>query len=382
MIIGLKKECKIGEGRVAVTPSDMKLLLNKFQFKVEEGAGEKSGFSDENYIEAGASVVSRSHLWSESDMVIGVKEPIYSEFKHFKEGGTIFSYLHLADNMHIVRKLLKSKVTAIALENITEDGRHPALDPMSVIAGKISAHLCVQHFFNYDNGKLLGGIVEGRNDTDGKAVVIGAGAAGMAAANILADLGMKVIVYDVNRDTMKRQRSLLRHNRRRIDFKMSEPDISLEGVDVLISAVLIPGSTSPKVILEHQVKQMPKGSVIVDICIDQGGAVETSHMTDWSEPSYEFHGVTHICVPNLPGITPVTSSKSISKVFLEQLSKFSGEVGDIPESLTGAVSLKNDEILDDIILHLYAIYLQELEELKRSIGEDIVSLEEGVDLWN
>jgi alanine dehydrogenase len=382
MIIGLKKECKIGEGRVAVTPSDMKLLLNKFQFKVEEGAGEKSGFSDENYMEAGASVVSRSHLWSKSDMVIGVKEPVYEEFKYVKEGGTIFSYLHLADNMHIVRKLLESKVTAIALENITEDGRHPALDPMSVIAGKISAHLCIQHFFNHDNGKLLGGIAESRNDTDGKVVVIGAGTAGMAAANILANLGMKVVVYDINEEAMKKQKSLLRHNRRRIDFKISEPDISLEGVDVLISAVLIPGSTSPKVILEHQVKQMPKGSVIVDICIDQGGAVETSHMTDWSEPSYELHGVTHICVPNLPGITPVTSSKFISKVFLEQLSKFTGEVGDIPESLADAVSLKNDEILDGIILYLYAIYLQELKGLKEDLEEELGSLEEGVDIWS
>ena len=117
MIIGLKKECKIGEGRVAVTPSDMKILLNKFQFKVEEGAGEKSGFSDVDYIEAGASVVPRAHLWSESDMVIGVKEPTYEEFKYVKEGGTIFSYLHLADNMHIVRKLLKSKVSIVSVNS-------------------------------------------------------------------------------------------------------------------------------------------------------------------------------------------------------------------------------------------------------------------------
>jgi alanine dehydrogenase len=374
MIIGIKKECKIGEGRVAITPSDLNELLDKFEFKIEEGAGEKSGYSDEDYIDAGAQVVSRLHLWSQSDMVVGVKEPIYEEFEYFKEGGTIFSYLHLADNLHLVSRLNSSKVTSIALENIVEDGRHPALDPMSIIAGKISAHLCVQHFFNHDNGKLLGGIVEGRKETDGKAVVIGAGAAGMSAANVLADLGMRVIVYDIDRDNMRRQKSSLRHNRRRISFELSVPDISLKGVDVLISAVLIPGSTSPKVILEHQVKQMPKGSVIVDICIDQGGAVETSRMTNWSEPSFELHGVTHICIPNLPGITPVTSSKSISKVFFEQLSKFSGEVGDIPKSLTEAISLKGGEILDGIILHLYATHMRHIEEFKKEpILEDEIN---------
>jgi len=350
MKIGIKKEVKIMEGRVALIPTDVrKLIQSGHEVSVEDKAGINAGFSNEDYIAAGASIVSTKEVWGK-DLLISVKEPIENEFKWFREDLTIFSYLHLAALPFLTNALVKAGTTAIALESVEMNGRLPGLDPMSTIAGRIAGQLAVRNLYRDSggNGILLGGV----HGTDrGKALVVGGGVAGMSAAKELASFGTRVLVVDNNPTVVDRINESQIENSVDITAVLSD-DISyteeLHDTDVLIGAVLIPGRITPKVISEEAIKGMPDGSVAIDIGIDQGGCIETAVLTDWDNPTYVTHGVTHSCIPNLPGIVPRTSSEAISKVILPQAIKIANEKYD--EGLTAAVSIVNHEILDKRIL--------------------------------
>jgi alanine dehydrogenase len=347
MKIGIKKEVKIMEGRVALIPTDVRRLIQSgHEVSVEDKAGINAGFSNEDYIAAGASIVSTKEVWSK-DLLISVKEPIENEFKWFREDLTIFSYLHLAALPFLTNALVKAGTTAIALESVEMNGRLPGLDPMSTIAGRIAGQLAVRNLYRDSggNGILLGGV----HGTDrGKALVVGGGVAGMSAAKELASFGTRVLVVDNNPTVVDRINESQIEN----SVDITADDISyteeLYDTDVLIGAVLIPGRITPKVVSEDAIKGMPDGSVAIDIGIDQGGCIETAILTDWENPTYVTHGVTHLCIPNLPGIVPRTSSEAISKVILPQAIKIANEKYD--EGLTAAVSIVNHEILDKRIL--------------------------------
>lgn len=351
MKIGIKKEVKIMEGRVALIPTDVrKLIQSGHVVSVENNAGVNAGFSNKDFIAAGASIVSTKEVWSNSDLLIGVKEPIENEFKWFREDLTIFSYLHLAALPFLTHALVQAGTTAIALESVEMNGRLPGLDPMSTIAGRIAGQLAVRNLYKDSGGSglLLGGV---HGTYKGKALVVGGGVAGMSAAKELAAFGTRVLVIDNNPTVVDRINESQIENGVDITAELSD-DISyteeLHDTDVLIGAVLIPGRITPKVVSEEAIRGMPDGSVAIDIGIDQGGCIETAVLTDWENPTYVTHGVTHSCIPNLPGIVPRTSSEAISKVILPQAIKIANEKYD--EGLTAAVSIVNHEILDKRIL--------------------------------
>lgn len=350
MRIGIKKEVKTMEGRVALIPTDVRQLIQHgHEVSIEKDAGINAGFTNEHYMSAGASIVPTKEVWS-NELLIGVKEPIENEYKWFREDLTIFSYLHLAALPFLTNALVKSGATAIALEGVEMDGRLPGLDPMSTIAGRIAGQLAMRNLYRDSGGSglLLGGV----NGTyKGKALVVGGGVAGMAAARELAAFGTRVLVVDNNPTVVYRINELTFDLGADITAELSD-DISyteeLCDTDVLIGAVLIPGRITPRVVSEEDIKGMPDGSVAIDIGIDQGGCIETAVLTDWDNPTYVTHGVTHSCIPNLPGIVPRTSSEAISKVILPQAIKIANEKYD--EGLVAAVSIANHEILDKRIL--------------------------------
>ena len=321
MKIGLLKEIKIGEGRVALTPDAVETLINQGNtVMVQHDAGKASGFSNLDYVSAGAEVMKRKHgIWWTADLIVKVKEPLPVEYKFFRKELKLLSYLHLAANPDLVQAIKISGMDAIALEDVEREGRHTALDPMSIVAGKVAVNLGISGllFPNGGNGILPGGVLGTKT---GMGVVIGGGVSGMAAAREMLLHSMDVVVFDINPDVIANinQRSA-KMNRMggNIVAKMSRPSCiasALEHADITIGAVLVPGTRAPIVITEEMMDTMKKGSVLIDIAIDQGGCVENIKTTDWDNPSYKHKGFTIFAIPNLPGAVPNTSSIALSNV--------------------------------------------------------------------
>lgn len=345
MRIGIPKEVKIREGRIALIPSDVSLMIEAgHEVTVQKGAGETAGFEDKHYKMAGAKIGTVEKVW-ESEMVVKVKEPIECEYQYLREGLTLFSYLHLAANPTLVNKLVTTKTRAIALENIEMDGRLPGLDPMSKIAGRIAGQLAIQYSYSTNGGSgiLLGGV---DGTPPGKAVVVGGGVAGLSAAHELSRLGVNVVVFDIDRQKIATINSTgSNHN---ITAKYSSAPLiktELAGADVLIGAVLIPGVSAPKIVTEAMIMGMKKGAVAVDIAIDQGGCFETSEYTSWDNPTFVKHGIIHICIPNMPGAVPRTSSIAVSQVILPQALRIARNNKD-DEVIQKATSIENGVVLD------------------------------------
>ena len=315
MKIGLIKETKAGEGRVALLPSAVRTLVNDgHEVTIECDAGLASGHSNEDYMEAGASVQLNTRIVWENDLVVKVKEPLKEEFPYFRPGLRLLSYLHLAAEPKLHKELIYKDVIFTALEDVEMDGRHPALDPMSIVAGRVAVNLALNALFyaNGGSGLLLGGVLGTRTGTG---IVVGGGVSGMAAAKEMLKHDMDVIVYDINPDVIAKVNRM----KGNIIGKMSTPGCitnSLEIADVVIGAVLVPGTKAPIVITEDMIDGMKKGSVIVDIAIDQGGCVEGIDYTTWNNPTYTLDGINFIAIPNLPGAVPQTSSVALSDVVL------------------------------------------------------------------
>lgn len=317
MIIGVPKEIKNNENRVALTPGGTAMLTaNGHQVLIESGAGGGSGFPDEDYAKEGGEIVPETaEVWRRADMIMKVKEPLESEFGFFREGLTLFTYLHLAAEPKLTEALVQSKMTSIAYETIQlPNGSLPLLTPMSEVAGRMSVQVGAQFLEQFYGGRgiLLGG-VPGVPPAD--VIILGGGTVGTNAAKIALGMGANVVVIERNAERLRYLDDVF-HGR--IRTLMSNPyniANAVQKADLLIGAVLIPGAKAPKLVTEDMVKTMKPGAVIVDVAVDQGGSIATvDRVTTHSQPTYEKHGVIHYAVANMPGAVPRTSTLALTNV--------------------------------------------------------------------
>ncbi|GBF11550.1 alanine dehydrogenase [Tepidibacillus sp. HK-1] len=317
MRVGIPKEIKNNENRVAITPAGVQALrLAGHEVYVETNAGVGSGFVDEDYLSVGANITdSAKEVWDKSDMIMKVKEPLPSEYQYFREGLILFTYLHLAPEPELTKALVDNGVVAIAYETVQLDnGSLPLLMPMSEVAGRMSIQIGAQFLEKPQGGKgiLLGG-VPGVHPAE--VVIIGGGIVGTNAAKMAIGSGANVTIIDLNPDRLRYLDDIF-HGR--INTVMSNSYNIAQAVkkaDLLVGAVLIPGARAPKLVTEEMVKTMSPGSVIVDVAIDQGGSIETiDRVTTHSEPTYVKHGVVHYAVANMPGAVARTSTLALTNV--------------------------------------------------------------------
>lgn len=316
MIIGVPKEIKNNENRVAITPAGVLSFVNSgHEVVVETSAGIGSGFTDDAYSKAGAKIInSAADVWSKADMVMKVKEPLASEYEYFREGLILFTYLHLAAEPKLAKALTSNGVTAIAYETVEVNRTLPLLTPMSEVAGRMAAQIGAQYLEKPKGGKgvLLAGVPGVKR---GKVTVIGGGVVGTNAAKIAMGLGADVTIIDLNPERLRYLDDIFGSS---INTLMSNPLNIADAVresDLVIGAVLIPGAKAPKLVSEDVIKTMSPGSVIVDVAIDQGGIFETvDRITTHSDPTYEKHGVVHYAVANMPGAVPRTSTIALTNV--------------------------------------------------------------------
>lgn len=322
MVIGVPKEIKNNENRVALTPAGVHALVKAgHRVIVEKSAGVGSGIEDGEYEAAGAGLYEESKaVFQEADVIVKVKEPLEEEYALFKEGQTLFTYLHLAPNPSLTEALLKKKITAIAYETVQlPNGTLPLLAPMSEVAGRMSIQIGANMLQKYNGGSgiLLGGVP---GVLPGEVLIIGGGVVGINAAKIAVGMGARVTVMDINKsrlsyidDAFNGRVSTLIYN----EYNAAE---MVKKTDLLVGAVLVTGARAPKTITEEMVKTMKKGSVIVDVAIDQGGSIETiDRVTTHDHPCYEKHGVIHYSVANMPGAVPRTSTYALTGVTLPYL---------------------------------------------------------------
>ena len=316
MIIGVPKEIKNNENRVALTPAGVVNLVNAGQTVIiESGAGLGSSFSDDEYRAAGAEIIeSASEVWAKADMIMKVKEPLEAEYKYFRKGLILFTYLHLAAEPELTKALVENEVTAIAYETITVNNTLPLLTPMSEVAGRMAAQIGAQYLEKSKGGKgiLLSGIPGVKR---GKVTIIGGGVVGENAARVAIGLGADVTIIDLNPARLRQLEEIFGNQ---VQTLMSNSYNIAEAVkesDVVIGSVLIPGRRAPKLVTEEMVKSMQPGSVIVDVAIDQGGNFETiNEPTSHDNPIEVKHGVLHYAVPNIPGSVPRTATVGLTNV--------------------------------------------------------------------
>ena len=321
MIIGVPKEIKDHEYRVSVTPDGVQGLCQAgHEVLVEPSAGLGSGFSDEQYRQAGARLASsKEALFRDAALIVKVKEPQLSETRLFHPGQLLFTYLHLASSAELTKALLEAGITAIAYETIeAKDGTLPMLKPMSEIAGRMSVQIGARYLEVTQGGRglLLGGVP---GVAPAKVVILGAGTVGSAATRIAVGMGADVTVVNLE---IERLRYLDDLYQGRIVTRASTKAAVEESVvtaDLLIGAVLVPGARAPKLVSRALVGKMKPRSVIVDVAVDQGGCLETSRPTTHSEPTYIMEGVLHYCVANMPGIVPRTSTHALTNATLPYL---------------------------------------------------------------
>ena len=317
MIVGVPKEIKAEENRVAITPSGVSALVaHGHRVLVERAAGLGSGIPDQRYRAAGATIAARREVWGRAEMILKVKEPLPAEFRFLREGLIVFTYFHLAAAEALTRALLRRKVIAIAYETIElDDGSLPLLAPMSEVAGRLSIQVgawCLQAQ-NGGCGVLLSGASGVR---PAKVVVIGAGVAGANACQVAVGVGAHVSIIDKNPAKLRYLHDILGGH---VTTVMSNPaniEEELVNADLVIGAVLIPGAKAPKLITRKLLRAMKPGAAFVDIAIDQGGCAETSRPTSHHDPIFVAERVVHYCVTNMPGIVPHTSTYALTNATL------------------------------------------------------------------
>ncbi len=316
MRIGVPTEVKNNENRVAMTPAGVvNLAVFGHEVFIQAGAGLGSGFTDEDYIAAGAQIVATAdEAWS-FDMVMKVKEPVSSEYGYFREGQILFTYLHLAPEPALTKALLDSKVIGIAYETVQlPNNTLPLLTPMSEVAGKMSTQIGAQFLEKiYGGGGILLGGIPGVSR--GKVTVIGGGVAGTNAAKVAVGMGASVTILDLNPDRLRQLDDLFGSDVQTLISNPLHIAESVKEADLVVGAVLIPGAKAPKLVTEDMIKSMKPGSVVVDIAIDQGGIFETSdRITTHDAPTYIKHDVVHYAVANMPGAVPRTSTMGLTNV--------------------------------------------------------------------
>ena len=318
-VIGIPKEIKNSENRVSVIPSGVKALTTAgHTVLIEKGAGCESGFSDENYILAGAKILENAaDVWNKSEMIIKVKEPQESEYNYLRKDLTLFTYLHLAAEPKLAQVLLDKKVNTVAYETVQlSDGSLPLLTPMSEIAGKMAVQIGASLLEHHHGGRgILPGGVPGVDPAD--VVIIGGGAVGLNAAKVAHGMGANVTILNRGLAKLRYISDIFNDNVRTLVANEYNIKRCVTNADLVIGAALNAGAKAPKLITENMVKEMRKGSVIVDVAIDQGGIVETiDRTTTHDNPYYEKYGVLHYAVANIPGCVPRTSTVALANATL------------------------------------------------------------------
>src|ERR687883_1075863 len=318
MIVGLPKEIKDNEYRVGLTPAGVRALTDAgHRCIVERSAGEGSGFEDELYQRAGATIIeSADDVWAEAEMVVKVKEPIEPEYPRMKEGLLLFTYLHRAPDPKQTQALLKNKVTGIAYETITDrKGTLPLLTPMSEVAGRMAIQVGAQYLekMNGGRGVLLGGVP---GVPAAHVVIIGGGVVGTNAAKIAVGMGAQVTIIDNNLDRLRELDDIFLSKVSTLASSAYMIHDAISEADLIVGAVLIPGAAAPKLVTRAMLKDVPNGSVIVDVAVDQGGCIETTRPTTHSNPTYYVEDVLHYCVANMPGAVPRTSTFALTNATL------------------------------------------------------------------
>lgn len=319
MIIGVPKEIKNNENRVAITPAGVEALVKSgHTVVIEDNAGAGSGISNEQYAAAGAEILpGPKEVFAAADMIMKVKEPLPQEYELFKEGQVLFTYLHLAPEPELTRALLNKKVVGIAYETIQPaDGSLPLLTPMSEVAGRMSIQVAAQILEKPHGGKgiLMGGVP---GVLPAKVTIVGGGTVGTNAAKIAVGMGADVTILDMNPNRLRYLNDIFGARLKTLMSNSFNVKAAVAEADVLIGAVLIPGAKAPKIVTEEMVMAMSPGSVIVDVAIDQGGCVETvDRVTTHAEPTFVKHGVVHYSVANMPGAVARTSTFALTNVTL------------------------------------------------------------------
>jgi alanine dehydrogenase len=313
VIIGVPKEIKTREYRVGMTPAGARSLTSRgHKVLVERGAGEGSGIADSEYTAQGAQIVpSAADAWG-ADMVVKVKEPLTTEYGYFREGLTLYTYLHLAAERDLTLALAKAKVNGIAYETIElEDHSLPLLKPMSEVAGRMAVQVGATCLEKERGGKgvLLGGVPGTRR---GRVVILGGGVVGQNAATIAIGMGAQVTVLDVRADTMAYLEDVFGGSIETLYSNPTNIEQAVARADLVIGAVLVTGAVAPKLVTEELIGRMEKGSVVVDVAVDQGGCIETCRPTSHDHTTYEVRGVVHYCVPNMPGAVAQTSTWALT----------------------------------------------------------------------
>ncbi len=318
MIVGLPKEIKDNEYRVGLTPAGVRALSDcGHQVIVEKSAGAGSGFEDPLYQKAGGQIIdSADEVWAEAEMIVKVKEPIEPEYSRMRAGQLLFTYLHLAPDRELTSQLLKRKVTGIAYETITDrKGGLPLLTPMSEVAGRMAIQVGAHYLEKMAGGRgiLLGGVP---GVPAARVVILGGGVVGTNAAKIAVGMGSHVTIIDNNLDRLRELDDIFLSKISTLASSAYMIHDAISNADLIIGAVLVPGASAPRLVTRNMLKDVPNGAVIVDVAVDQGGCIETTHPTTHSNPTYYVEGVLHYCVANMPGAVPRTSTFALTNATL------------------------------------------------------------------
>jgi alanine dehydrogenase len=313
MLVGVPKEIKTREYRVGMTPAGVKQLVARgHKVLVEKGAGEGSGILDEHYVKMGATIVNgAAEAWG-AEMVVKVKEPLPSEYGFFRKDHILYTYLHLAAEPELTKELVKKGVAGIAYETIQlDDGSLPLLRPMSEVAGRMAVQVGASCLEKEHGGKgvLLGGVPGTRR---GRVVILGGGVVGKNAAHIAIGMGARVTVLDVKGEQMDYLEDVFGASVETLYSNPANIEEAVVRADLVIGGVLVPGAVAPKLVTRDMISKMEKGSVVVDVAVDQGGCIETCRPTSHDHPTYEVDGVVHYCVPNMPGAVAQTSTFALT----------------------------------------------------------------------
>lgn len=358
MEIGVPKETKDQEFRVGLSPSSVRVLHeNGHTIFVETEAGMGAGFTDTDYQQAGAQIVSQPEGAWNRELVVKVKEPLQPEYKFLQKEQLLFTYLHLAADRGLTEHLIDCGVTAIAYETVEQPGNNklPLLTPMSIIAGRLSVQFGARFLERQQGGQgvLLGGVPGVR---PGKVVILGGGVVGTEAARIAVGMGAAVQILDVNVDRLAYLETIFGSRVELLYSNSAQIEAVVSQADLLIGAVLVPGRKAPILVPRHLVKQMHPGAVIVDVAVDQGGCIETLHATSHTNPVYVEEGVVHYGVPNMPGAVPWTATQALNNSTLPyvlQLANLGLKAVEVNPSLAAGINVQYHRLVHSAVQQVF-----------------------------
>ncbi|RRS31715.1 MAG: alanine dehydrogenase [Epsilonproteobacteria bacterium (ex Lamellibrachia satsuma)] len=368
MKIGIPKEIKTKEYRVGIIPSGVRVLVESgHEVYIEKDAGRKSGFSNNDYKEAGATILqSPKELYDACEMILKVKEPQPSEYDLLKAGQILFTYLHLAPQRELTEILKEKKVTAIAYETVQEGKRVPLLEPMSQIAGKMAPMVAGYFLSAHTNG--MGVLIGGTSGVlPAKILIIGSGTVARNAAKIASGMGADVIVMGRNPNSMREVEALLPENVSTLYSNRYNIEKILPTVDIVIGAVYNTGEKAPHLITREMLALCKKGAVLVDVAIDQGGCIETSRPTTHDDPVFEVDGVIHYCVANMPGDYPVTSTHALANAtipYVKKIADMGWQNASLQDSaIYSGVNVAGGFVTEDAVAKAHQMEYYELKDI-------------------